>query len=208
MFPLSPWMVGREMDHISYYISQLSESWPGKVALSTVLTISTEIASSISLSFRGALHNFSAAFGADSFLLVLLFALMCADLALGLVWAFVKRKFSREIFVRGVSKYPLYCLYLFLVGAVGAGIDHSINIGLPVLNLFTAYLVASEAFSVVKNLERLGVKIPPLLLFVVNGFRDKVERTLHDGFKTIGADAPEKKTDKPQNKKELDNGID
>lgn len=155
------------MQEIWYIIQQACESWQGKVMLSAILTVISQLA-----------EQFSTAFGADTFLLCLLFILVAVDLTVALFVSIKERDFGVVFGTHGILKFPLYCLYLFLIGAITVSFEHSINIGLPLLNLFIAYLVATQVFIIVRNLEKLNVKIPPLLLFLVHGLKEKMETTI------------------------------
>lgn len=169
-------MVGG-MQELSYYIDQLFDSWQGKLMLSTILTALSQL-----------VEQFGATFGADTFLVLLLFVLVWMALGLGILVAVKKRRFDYSTVGQGILKLPLYCLYLFLIGSIGVSIEHSISIALPLLNLFIAYLTASEVFIIVRQLQTLGVKVPPLLLFVVRGARLRFESVMRKGLATKESD--------------------
>lgn len=155
------------MQELFFYIGQLLSSWKEKMALSAALAVCMRL-----------LEQFCKTFDVDSFLVLLLLTLVLVDLFLGLLISIKRHTSNRHSIVRGVLKLPLFCLYLFLVGAIGISIEHSLGVGLPVLNIFVAYLIATEVFTIIYQLSVLGAKVPPLLLLMVHGFKIKIERFL------------------------------
>lgn len=195
------WTVRREMQFIAYHTQQMADAWQGKAAAGAIVAWASAVVgvqgavADCAQTANDAYNAFITQFGGDSTLLLLLFGLVCFDFALGLFRAiFLKhngtREFSWIVFKRGIAKYPTYCLYIFLVGAMNVFLSHSWGVGPFLLTWFTSYLGANEIFSIIKNLERCGVKVPPLLLFMAHGFRNKIERALHDSFLKDGDKSP------------------
>lgn len=167
------------MQELSSYIAQLIESWQGKFMLSTLLTAVAWL-----------IEQFGTAFGADSFLTILLFVVIWIELLLGLVLAIKSGRFDCQTMAQGVLKLPLYCLYLFLIASIAVSIEHSVNISLPLLNLFISYLIASEVFIIIRQLHLLGFKVPPLLLFIVRNAKGRFEHLVHKGLSVPKHDRP------------------
>lgn len=182
------------MKELFCFFEQFIDSWQSKAAVSVVLVVLGEF-----------LQQFSSTFGADSFLLVLLFILVWFEAILAGITALKTRKKFSQI-ITGISKIPLYCLYLFLVGAMSVSIEHSIHFGLPILNLFIAYLVASEVFSIIGFLQGLGFNIPPLLLFITTGIRLKVEGAIKTGMGAKEADTSDSTRDETKSSDESKKG--
>lgn len=189
------------MQFIAYHTQQIADAWQGKAATGALVAWASAVVgvqgavADCAQSANDAYNAFITQFGGDSTLLLLLFGLVCIDFALGLFRAvFLKtngtRDFSLVVFKRGIAKYPTYCFYIFLVGALNVFLSHSWGVGPFLLTWFTSYLGANEIFSIIKNLERCGVKVPPLLLFMVHGFRNKIELALHDSFLKDGDKSP------------------
>lgn len=155
------------MHWLSTFVEQLFAAWQEKFVLASVLAVSIQL-----------LEQFSTTFDADSFLIVLLLSLVLIDCFLAIVNSIKRRTFTFGLAARAALKLPLFCLYLFLVGAIGISIEHSVKVGLPILNIFVAYLIATEAFVIIRYLYVLGVKIPPLLLFLLRSFKDRIEAVL------------------------------
>lgn len=122
-----------------------------------------------------AIEQFGSSFGADVLLLLFLFGTVFLDVILNFVGMIKIRQITAGNIVEGILKLPLYCLYLFLVGVISISLQHSIQIALPIMNVFVAYLVTSEAFSIILRLREMGVKVPALLVTLVTEIRQKVE---------------------------------
>lgn len=150
------------MSEFSFW--ELFESWEIKLLLSTILTV-----------WFQAIEQFCSIFGADTLLVLLFFALVWLDLAFGLILIVKKREFTYTAIGRGLIKLPIYCLYLFLVGSVAISIQRSMQISIPLLNLFVSYMVASEAFVIISQLRLLKIYVPPLFLLLVRGVKKKTE---------------------------------
>ena len=126
------------------------------------------------------LNQFSRTIGADILLLLILIGLVFIDMALGFMTMLKTRNFSYGGILNGIFKLPLYALYLFLIGCIGISIEHSIQVVLPILNLFIAYLIVSEVFIIVVQLQKLQVRVPNLLIFLVGDFKSKFENRLRN----------------------------
>jgi toxin secretion/phage lysis holin len=150
------------MQQLAYYIDQTLEYWQGKLALGAVLS------------------SLMAFFGVDQLLVLCLFWLMIADLALGLFRSFKQKTFSHQILKRGIIKYPLYCTYLLMVGVINIAFSHAFDIGLPLLDIFLAYMIFNEVASMLKHMESMGIKIPPLLKILAIGGVNRVEQEVKE----------------------------
>ena len=78
----------------------------------------------------------------------------------------------------GALKFPAYCLDLLLVGVVNVSLSRSVGMEMPFLNLFVAYLIMTDAVSVIGHMQRLGIPVPALLRRIVLRGRHRVERGL------------------------------
>lgn len=145
-------------------IRSLFQHWQGKLMLAVVLTVAAQV-----------IEQFCSSFGADTLLLLFLLGLVFVDLILGFVAMLKTRNITAGGILQGVLKLPLYCLYLFLVGVVSISLEHSVQIGLPILNTFIGYLIACEVFSIVLCLKGMGVEVPYLLVYMATELRDRVE---------------------------------
>lgn len=182
--PMEAWTPKREIMNILYYISSITESWQEKLALGGFLTFITSVFCDSKHAYDNILHGYAAVFGGDPFLVRLLIVLFLCDLGLGLLCSFVKRDengkrlWNPAIFGRGVCKAPVYGVYVIVVAFVATSLEHSVGWGTPILNCFVAYMTIGESRSVLKNVEKLGMKIPPLLSWLVHGAHEKIENAL------------------------------
>lgn len=143
------------------------QHWQGKLMLSIILTV---IAQSI--------EQFGFSFGADTLLLLFLLGLVFVDMALGFVTMLKTRSITFGGILQVALKLPLYCLYLFLVGVISTSLEHSIQVGLPILNVFIAYLIACEVFAIILYLKGLGIEVPSALTYLATELRTRLEGKL------------------------------
>lgn len=177
------WSLKREMLDLIYHTEHLAAVWQNKLIGSVALAGIAWTFNVDTLVIKQAAESLFVLFGADCFLLFLVFLLVCLDFALGIMQACYKKRFSWPIFKRGISKYPLYTVYIFLMATMSISLHRSTGYGSGLLNLFLAYLCMTEIFSIIKNFERLGVYVPPILLHIIYGVSHKIEKTIKDTYK-------------------------
>ena len=120
-------------------------------------------------------------FYGDKVLLGLLFKLMVIDLIVGVVDARKNRKWKSHIFlIRGMIKFPMYALYIYLVASLDHSTERILSVQVPVVEIFCLYLLAGEVYSISKHLRYLGFKVPEPLLWLSFGFTKKAEQKLKD----------------------------
>lgn len=156
------------VDGLAYYTQSLLAWWPQKVAISAVVGGCTQF------------------FGGDVVLVWMVCAMWAADFAFGLTEALRRGRFSCRLFGRGVLKLPTYCLYLALVGAVSVSLSRSMGISLPLLDMFCAYLLATDAVSVMGHMIRLGLPVPRTLRRVILRGQAKIKRSVETLFDDHG----------------------
>lgn len=177
------WSLKREMLDILHHTEHLLAVWQHKFVGSLALA-GVSVSFDLSRFFnKDAAESVLLLFGADSFLLALVFLLTCFDLFLGITQACIKQCFSAPTLKRGLAKLPLYCIYIFLIAVMSISLQRSTGFGGGLLNLFLAYLCITEIFSIIKNFERLGLYMPPLLQHIVYGVSHKIEKTIKDTYK-------------------------
>lgn len=120
-------------------------------------------------------------FYGDLVLLNLLFKLMILDLAIGVWDACKNRRWEPRIFlVRGMIKFPMYALYIFLVATLDHTAERILDKSVPIVELFCLYLLSGEVYSISKHLKYLGFKVPEPLLWLSFGFKKKAENKIKD----------------------------
>lgn len=174
------WTMRREMEHIQYYVNSIADSWQAKLFVGTIFASIDAVLGSGSTVIDTFMSGYTDRFGGDSFLIYLLACMMLIDLTLGIFHAITVGPWNTGIFVRGIAKYPLFGLYVFMVSSMTVGFSG----GEFWLNVFVSYLIASETFSITKTLEKLGVKVPFLLLVIAHGFKQRIETMVLDYVKT------------------------
>jgi toxin secretion/phage lysis holin len=127
---------------------------------------------------KGVIASVATFLGTEEVLFLWLVGMMTADLVFGLWEAFKRRKFSCRMLGRGIMKYPCYCLYIFLVGAVDASFTVSTGYNLPLLELFISYLVATDAVSVMGHMIRCGLPVPRRLRKIILHAQTRVDRAI------------------------------
>ncbi len=133
------------LEGLAYYTQSLLALWPEKAVIGSC------VAGAVSL------------FGGDAYLLWMLGAMLVADFAFGLADAVRRRHFRCRMLAHGALKFPAYCLYLLIVGVVNASLSRSFGgFDMPLLNLFIAYLIITDAVSVIAHMQRLGIPVPDL----------------------------------------------
>lgn len=113
----------------------------------------------------------------DITILSLLLKIMVADFFLGILCALKNKTWDYHVLTRGICKFPLYALYIFLVACVDQLIFK--YTGLQdgwCVRLFLAYLLVCEIYSVIRTLGKMGVKVPPLLTYLFERLKDVIER--------------------------------
>ncbi len=151
---VGPW------EGLVYYTHSLAAFWAKKMCFSGIITVGVALC------------------GGDALLLWLMAALWAADFAFGLSVAIRRRRFRCRMLARGVLKAPAYCLYLLLVGVVQVALTRSIGADVPLLNMFVAYLIMTDAVSVMAHMQVLGLPVPGLLRRVLFRGRRHLEKTV------------------------------
>lgn len=176
-------ILGEEMDSFVYYTDGLFDGAAQKLCAVIFVLFGFHVSG---------IHE-------DVTILSLLIKIMIADFILGIVCAIKTKTWDYHVLMRGVCKFPLYALYIFLVACVDqliykyAGITDGWCV-----RLFLAYLLVCEAYSVLRTLGKMGVKVPMLLTYLMTRLKDLVE---YKGKKSIDKVVGQK-PDKNQNKEE------
>ena len=86
----------------------------------------------------------------------------------------------------GALKFPAYCLYLLIVGVVNASLSRSFGgFDMPLLNLFIAYLIITDAYPSLPTCSGSASPVPDLLRRVLLRSKRKVERRVDEA---VGGD--------------------
>ena len=153
------------IEALQSWMTALLESWDTKLIIGSVITF------------------FAGWFGEDAWLVAVLIGLVTADTALGLLSAVVfNGKLSGKRLHQGIVKFAAYAAAILLVWLVQEITVKVVPIELPVLALFAAYQSLTEISSIARHLDRLGVKMPALLLRILDAGKAKVDEKLDDAL--------------------------
>lgn len=172
-------VLGEEMDSFAYYINGLFDNAAEKLCTMVFVLFGFHVAG---------IHG-------DVTILSLLIKLMVADFLLGVVCAIKTKTWNYQVLIRGICKFPLYALYIFLVACVDQLIFN--YTGLQdgwCVRLFLAYLLVCEIYSIIRTLGKIGVKVPMLLVYLSNRLKEVFERKGKDGIDKVVNHEPQ--TDK------------
>lgn len=153
-------VLGDEMDSFVYYTDGLFDGAAQKLCAVIFVLFGFHVAG---------IHE-------DVTIISLLIKLMVADFFLGLFCAVKTKTWDYHILVRGICKFPLYALYIFLVACVDQLVFK--YTGLQdgwCVRLFLAYLLVCEIYSVIRTLGKMGVKVPMLLVYLSSRLKEMVE---------------------------------
>ena len=100
--------------------------------------------------------------------------LMVLDYALGAAHAWKCNRFMQLFFWRGLSKFIVYALAIFIADLADKGMGVYL-LGTSLSSALCAYLVANEALSALCHLGEFGVPIPPWLLAKLRFYKKNIE---------------------------------
>lgn len=119
--------------------------------------------------------------------LIVLFCAVVMDYATGLLGAYFQRELSSEKGWKGILKKIAY----FAAVCVGCGVDYllttfaglfgiTFKTSLAVGVLVTMWLIINESISILENLVKIGVPLPPFLEKTVRRLQVTVEEQMED----------------------------
>jgi toxin secretion/phage lysis holin len=157
--------ISEEGTSLWYYVVGIFTNFPSKVACAIVTFFGLQVSG----------------FYGDEFLLVLLFRLMVLDLIIGVFAAYKTRTWKTStFFFRGVRKFPVYAMYIFSVACIDYGVEHALNINVLFVEMFVTYLIATEVHSILKHMEKMGLRIAGLLLHFTYGVKKTIEHKVEE----------------------------
>lgn len=182
MVSYSTFTPSREMQFIAYHTDQLTESFVAKSAFGGVLATAGTFFPFTFVDAQSWLIDKVEFFGIHPVLLTMVVMLYFTDMILGTVISIFgsPRTWCRKVFLRGISKLPMYTVYIILVGILAATLHICFSWGIIITNIFIGTLIATEIQSIIRNFEKMGINVPPILHQLANGFSIKVERRIQD----------------------------
>lgn len=86
------------------------------------------------------------------------------DFVCGVIDAIKRKRFRCRAVVFGITKIWWYIIYIGIVSCINQTLSQAFfGFRMPLLDLFVAYLVASDCVSITGHLQSMGVPVPPLL---------------------------------------------
>jgi toxin secretion/phage lysis holin len=154
-----------DLDSLWYYIVGVFTNFLTKVACAVVTFFGLQ----------------TTGFYGDEFLIVLLFRLMLIDLLTGVLAALKTKTWNTYLFVvRGTRKFPVYAMYIFSVACIDYGVEHALSTKVLFVEMFVTYLIATEVHSILKHMEKMGLRIAKLLLRFTSGVKKTIEHKVEE----------------------------
>lgn len=167
-------VAGEEMDNFLHYTNGLFNNFAGKLCSVIFVLFGFHVAG---------IHG-------DIILFSLLIKLMVADFIMGIIRALKTKTWDYHLLIRGICKFPLYALYIFIIACVDQLIYKSTGLDDGwCVKLFLAYLIVCEAYSIIRSLGKMGVKVPYLLEYLSGRLKSIIEHKGKNSIdKVIGTD--------------------
>ncbi|MDR2947294.1 MAG: phage holin family protein [Candidatus Adiutrix sp.] len=148
-----------------YFLSQVWQGWSIKIPLSALAAFYTKQLG-----------------GGDAALLWIFSGMIFADLALGTCLAVKRRRFNYHKFCRWVIKVGTHFSVIIVVGLGLRSILEPLGIDFPLLDLFMGMLICTEALSILKHMQRLGLPVPKLAARILTDVQARAENEAADFF--------------------------
>lgn len=152
----------------TYYWEKLTELWQYRATVSA---------------FIGAIIAYM---GGDVLLWRMCFIALMLDMSLGALRAIRLHQWDWYVFRRGIAKPAAYCVYLGLIWMLDISFSRAFGTKVFILDIFLAHLVFSDVISILRNLEDLDIPVPPMLRYVANAGRMKIQIAVENKVNSLG----------------------
>lgn len=112
--------------------------------------------------------TFSYIFGPINQLFMILVGLVAIDYVSGVIAAFIKKSVSSQVGFKGILRKVL----IFVIVAVAHMLDLLLETSV-VRDMVIIFYIANEILSIVENVSKSGVPIPPIILEKIQLFRKR-----------------------------------
>ena len=146
----------------AYYSARLADMWPGKVAVGT------------------ALSSLCLLLGMDEVLFYVLLATLTGEMLTRIAVHCKRNKSLCRGLQHGLARYICYGLFLLMAVAVQMAFQRAVGVGLPIVDIFMAYLILTDCASVIGHLYVLGIPVPGILKTLVVGGRRRLEHAVRE----------------------------
>lgn len=125
----------------------------------------------VKAAFATVFMSFCAFLDIDERMVQFLCAAVIGDFIAGMAEAFKRKRFRCRAVLFGVQKVFWYSIYVCVVGLLNSALSRSMGMRIPLIDLFTTYLIASDCISIIGHLNGMGVPVPPLLISIARRVR-------------------------------------
>ena len=119
-------------------------------------------------------------FGRDTRIFFLLCIALAGDFLAGVFSAIKRDRFRCRAVQYGVLKIFYYGIYLGIMGLINSSLSIAVGMQLPLLDLFVAYLVATDCISILSHLQAMGVPVPPILRSIAQKVRKTTDQKMRE----------------------------
>lgn len=117
----------------------------------------------------------------DQRMIFILCLAVIVDFVCGVADSIKRKRFRCRAVAFGITKIFWYVIYLGIVSVINQTLSQALyGFRMPLLDLFIAYLVASDCVSITGHLQSMGVPVPSLLRLIVRGSKKKAEEKISD----------------------------
>lgn len=113
---------------------------------------------------------------------IVLLAFMALDVLTGLIAGARKRRLSSRISYKGMMKKA----GSLIVIAVCFGLDAAFALNVPLAQAMTGFFLINEAISILENVKRMGVKLPPALVRMLGALQQEQEGRIDQAGNSSG----------------------
>lgn len=157
------WTAKSDMENLWYYLAQIKDGWIEKIAIGGVIT---------------SVFSF---FGGNVLIYYIFLGSTIGDFILGALHGKKQNgHISLEKLRKGVLKFVAQSIYIILAGLAGVLLRLA-DVPIPILNWFVCYLSLSELASVMRHLDYLGMKTPPVLKMFIDKSQGKIKEKIDGG---------------------------
>ena len=125
---------------------------------------------------------YSGVLGGEGVLLIVFSAMIVVDLFLGILLAFLCSRLDPMRFGRWVVTALIHSAVTGSAGVAAKSSLGPLQINFPLLDLFLGLLICTEALSILRNMQRLGLPVPKLATRILTDVQYQAEQRAADFF--------------------------
>lgn len=167
---LAPFLNEARQD-VAYYIAQIWAGWQIKGAVSAVIAACSTF--------------YTGCFFGNWALFCIWVLFMTVDLGLGAALAIKKGQFTMVRFRKFITKAGTHVAIIALFGFLNHSFSSTAGTALPITDWFLCMLLCSEALSILSNMDKLGLPVPPVARRVIAIMHRKAHSAMEECL-TVG----------------------